>query len=134
MPTHPPILKELARDFLALGSWVFFILIFARAMIKPYRPFTDQIAIAGIILIITAILLKNKYDAYTSRALILMFFTVIFYQDNLFAWFARLAFIGIVISSYYLTKDNIKIIKGIIIGIITTAISYYLATFTINLF
>ena len=126
--------KELARDFLALGSWIFFILVLARALIKPYRPFVDQIAIAGIILLITAFLLKDKYDPYTARALVLLFFTVLFYEDNLFTFFAGLAFIGIVLSSYYITKDNIKIIKGLGIGIITTIISYYIATLTINLF
>jgi len=124
--------KELARDFLAIGSWVFFILVLARAMIKPYRPFVDQIAIAGIILILITLILKN-YDDYIARGLILVVFTSIFYQDKLFTTFIIMAMIGLIITSHYLEKNNIKIIKGIIIGIITTAISYYLANITINI-
>ena len=44
--------KETARDFLGLSSIIFFLLVVARALIKPYRPFVDQMIIAGIVLLI----------------------------------------------------------------------------------
>jgi hypothetical protein len=51
--------KKWARDFLALGSWVFFILVLARALIKPYRPLVDQVFIAGVVLVIAVFILKH---------------------------------------------------------------------------
>lgn len=124
--------KELARDFLALGSVIFFILVIARAFIKPYRPFVDQMIIAGIILIILNFIIKD-YDKYVARAIILVVFTALFYEDNVFTIFAILALIGVIISSYLIKNNKIKIVKGGVIGVIIIFISYYLANFTINL-
>ena len=125
--------KELARDFLALGSWVFFILVIARALIQPYRPFVDQMIIAGIILILINLIFKD-YDGYIAKGLILFFFVSIFYKNNFFTAFVTLTILGLIISSYLSGNSRFKIIKGIIIGAISTLISYYLATYTINLF
>tara|TARA_Y100000310_G_scaffold268354_1_gene280920 strand:- start:1331 stop:1732 length:402 start_codon:yes stop_codon:yes gene_type:complete len=124
--------KETARDFLALGSWIFYILVIARALIQPYRPFVDQMVIAGILLLIINLLIKN-YDSYISRGLILVVFTILFYNNQMFSIFAILALIGIIISSYFVGNNKIKILKGGIIGAIVTAIAYYLANFSLNL-
>jgi len=117
--------QTLARDVLALGSWVFYFLVIARALIKPYRPFADQLIIAAIILVVINLFIKN-YEGYTSRALILVVFTSLFYKDNLFTSFAALIGLGLIASSYYTGNDKNKIIKGILIGLIATLIGYYL--------
>jgi len=125
--------KELARDLLALGSWIFYLLVIVRALIKPYRPLTDQLIIAAITLILLSLLIKNS-DTYLAKAIILAFFTSIFYNDNLFSLFAAIVIIGMLISSHYLENSKTKIAKGIIIGIIATLLGYYLSTPSINLF
>ena len=124
--------KETARDFLALGSWIFFILVIGRALIKPYRPFVDQVVIAGLILLIVGFLIKN-YDGYLAKGLVLVVFTILFYEDNVFTVFAILAMVGLVISSYFITKDKVKIIKGLVIGAVSVGVAYYLANFSLNL-
>ena len=120
--------KELARDFLALGSWVFFILVIARAFIKPYRPFVDQIIIAGIVLLILGLLIK-KQDGYISKGLVLVYFTSIFYQDNVFTGFAILAMGGLLASSYYLNKNIKRISLGLFVGLVGILAGYYLVGF-----
>lgn len=124
--------RETARDFLALGSWIFFILVIARALIKPYRPFVDQIIIAGIILLILGFVFKD-FDGYVAKALILVVFTILFYEDGVFTIFAIFALIGLIVSSYFVRNNKIKIIKGVVIGTIISIISYYLANFSLNL-
>ncbi len=121
--------KETARDMLAFGSWIFYILVIARALIKPYRPFADQIIIAGIILLFLSLFIKDS-DSYIARGLILAVFTSLFYQDNLFTAFAVLALMGLAISSYLAGNSKIKIIRGLIVGVTSTLIAYYLAGFS----
>jgi len=124
--------RETARDFLALGSWIFFVLVIVRALIKPYRPFADQMIIAGIILLILGFVFKD-YEAYIANGLILVVFTILFYEDRLFTIFAILALVGLIISSYFVGNNKIKIIKGVVVGAIISIISYYLANFSLNL-
>ncbi len=116
--------KEIARDFLAIGSWIFYVLVVARALIGPYRPFFDQVIIAGFVLIILAFVIR-KYDGYVARAIVLAFFTSLFYEDNLFTGFAVLAGLGSVGSSYYLNKDWKRILLGILAGLLGILIGYY---------
>jgi len=128
--------KELIRDFLALGSWVFYILVIGRALIEPFRPFADQMIIAGIFLIIINLILiylNKQYDSYTSKALIIAYFTIIFYNNFRYSIFAVLAVIGILISSYYTGNSKTKIFYGLIIGIVAILIGKYLSGFSIGL-
>ncbi|MEK6872383.1 MAG: hypothetical protein AABW90_00035 [Nanoarchaeota archaeon] len=123
--------KELARDFIALGSWVFYILVIARASIKPYRPFLDQIIIAGIFLLIAGFLFRNN-ENYISRGLILVVFTTLFYQNRIYSFFAILVFIGLMISSYFIGNDWKKMIKGLVIGGVISLIGWLLSNFSYN--
>ena len=125
--------KEWARDFLALGSWVFYFLVVGRALIKFYRPFTDQILIAGLILLILGFIFK-KYDGYVARGLVLVIFTIIFYNHKIFTWFAILVFIGMILSSYIIGNSKKKILLGGIIGGIVSLISYYLSGISVGIF
>ena len=123
--------KKITRDFLALGSWVFYFLVIGRALIEPYRPFVDQIIIAGIILILSSFIIK-KYDDYISKGLVLVVFTILFYEDRIFSIFAILVFIGLIFSSYILGNEKRNIIKGVIIGVVSTLIGYYLGNFSLS--
>ena len=124
--------KEWARDFLAIGSWVFYFLVLGRALIKFYRPFTDQIIIAGLILLILGFIFK-KYDGYVARGLVLVVFTIIFYEHKIFTIFAVLVFIGMLISSYIVGNDKKKILLGGVIGGVVSLITYYLSGVSVGL-
>ncbi len=124
--------KELARDFIALGSWVFYVLVIARILVLPYRwPYLYQIIFAGIFILILEIFIKRmSADYYISRALVLVIFTILFYDNKIFTIFAILTFIGLIISSYFIGNDWKKIIKGLIIGGIISIISLLLSDFS----
>jgi len=128
--------KEIARDFLSLGSWVFFILVIGRALIQPYRPFSDQMIIAGLLLIVLGLIcykINFEFDGYIAKGVILVVFTILFYENMNFNYFAIAAMIGLLISSYYVENKWGKILKGLIIGLVITLISYYLADYSLNL-
>ncbi len=115
--------KEIPRDILAFGSWIFYILVIARALIKPYRPFVDQLVISGIILLISELIINH--DTYTAKAIVLVFFTSLFYQDRIFTIFAFLVFLGLIFSSYYCGNKKLDILKGLMIGTISIIVGYY---------
>ncbi len=119
--------KEIARDILALGSWVFYLLVIARAAIKPYRPFLDQLIIAGFVIFLIELISKEGADDYISKGVVLVVFTSIFYESDLYTGFASLVGIGLLLSSWYLKKDLKRILYGILIGVIATGIGYYVS-------
>ena len=116
--------KEIARDILAFGSIVFYVLVLVRALIQPYRPFVDSLVVAILVLIVLSIFIKN-YDTYIARGFVLAFFTSVFYQDILFTIFAVFLFIGLIVSSYYIGTGKSKILKGLILGAVSVAVGYY---------
>ena len=115
--------REFARDFLSIGSVVFYLLVLVRALIHPYRPFVDQLVVSFVVLIIISLFVK--YDGYVARGLILVFFTSVFYNSNLFTGFAAFVFLGLVGSSYYLRKDRRYLLNGLVFGIIGVLVGYY---------
>jgi hypothetical protein len=118
--------KEVARDVLALGSWIFYLIVIVRALIKPYRPFVDQMIIAGVVLLVLGFLIKES-DGYLARGLVMVVFTSIFYKDDLFTGFVTLVFIGMIASSRYVGNSFRKIIIGLIIGAVSVGAGYYVA-------
>jgi uncharacterized membrane protein YqjE len=114
-------LDELARDLVALGGIPFLILTIVRVSVtKPYYPM--QFIISSIVFFI----LKAVFGG-TLRAgigLILLVFTSLFYNSWLFAIFALLIYTGLIISSFYLKEEKKEILKGILLGGISTAIGY----------
>ena len=118
--------KEAARDVLALGSWIFYLIVIARALIKPYRPFVDQVVIAGVVLLVLLFLIKDS-DGYLARGLVLVVFTSIFYQDNLFTGFVFLAMIGMIASSWYVGNSFRKIVVGLVVGGVGVGVGYCVA-------
>lgn len=114
-------LNGLARDLIALGGIPFLILTIVRvSVINPYYPM--QFIISSVIFFI----LKAVFGG-TLRAgigLILVIFTSFFYSSLLFAAFALLIYIGLIISLFYLKRDKKEILKGILFGGLSTGIGY----------
>ena len=120
--------KEIARDVLALGSIPFYIIVIIRAIIGKYKPFVYQMVIGFVVLVILSLLFK-KSDQYVGRAIIIVFFSSVFYDAQLYTTFACIMLVGLIISSGYILKPKIRIrmiVKGIVFGVLATATGYYL--------
>ena len=122
---------ETARDLLALGSWVFYILVIGRALIKPYRPFVDEIIIAGVVVVLAGMMFL-EFDGYIARALVLVIFTSMFYENVIYTSFASIVGLLMLFSSYGLNKDIRRIGLGLIVGIFALICGYYWALFISN--
>lgn len=119
--------KELARDFLGLSSWIFYIIVIARALIEPYRPFIDQMIIASVPIIILQIITK-KPNYYAARIIPIATFTILFYNALNFTIFALAAGILTILAAHFVKKDTKEILYGLALGTIATLIGYYLPT------
>jgi hypothetical protein len=117
--------KELARDFLALGSWVFFALVISRILILPYRwDYLTHLLIAGGLIFLADLFLRGKIDTYVSRALVITFYTSWFYDNNIYGIFVKLIFAGLVFSSSYVGNSWKKIIYGLLLGTVGVGLKF----------
>lgn len=117
-------IKETARDIIALGGIPFFILVLVRVAILSKPDFLFQFLFAGVIFLLITFLLK--INLYSGLGLIILIFTSLYYDDFKFSIFAVLVYIGMIISLMFLNKNKKEIIKGVLLGILSSAISYYL--------
>ena len=117
---------ELARDGMAFGSILFYIIIMARSLIGEYMVFVYQLSIAIIILIISSFIIKGA-NHYLARAFVLVVFTSLFYKDNLFTIFAALIWVFMILSAFYIKENKKSIFKGVVLGIVVTLASYFLS-------
>lgn len=98
---------------------MFFALVVVRIFILPDRwPYLNHLLIAGGLILLVDLFLKGKVDTYISRGLVLMFYTSLFYDNNLYGIFTKLIFAGLVFSSKYVGNDWMKIIYGILLGLV----------------
>ena len=116
---------ELARDTVALGGIAFYILVIARALIAPYYTFVIQLVVAFVLFFILSLFIKC--DKHLARGLILATFTILFYNVRTFTIFAVAIFTLMVASSFYIERNSLKIIKGVLLGAVSILVSYYLA-------
>jgi len=122
--------KEIARDAMAFGSILFYAIVIVRAIIGKYMPFVYQLLIAIAILIVLSFIIKNT-NHHIARAVPLVVFTSLFYQDNLFTVFAMLLFVVMILSTFYIKIKNEEIVKGVVLGLIASLVGYYLNLFFI---
>ncbi len=118
--------KEVARDCIALGSIVFYFIVIIRAIVGQYAIFVYQLLIALAVLIVLSLIVK-KSDMYVARCFVLWVFTSLFYKHNLYTMFVFLVWVLVVVSSYYLKVKNKVVIKGIVLGVVSSGVAYYLA-------
>ena len=117
--------KEIARDILALGGIPFYIIIIARATIGEHQLFVSQMLLAIVVLYVLQFVVK-KANLHIARGLIVVFFTNLFYSDVTFTLFAVLLWFAALGSLFYLQTKVSSIVKGILLGIVSTAAAYYL--------
>ena len=118
--------KEIARDAIAFGSILFYLIVMIRAIIGEYLSFVYQLLIALVFLIIISFIVKNA-NHHIARAFVLVVFTSGFYKDSLFTIFASLLFIFMIGAAFYIKEKKKVIVKGIIIGVIAALVGYYLS-------
>lgn len=117
--------QHTARDTIALGGLAFYILVIARALIAPYLTFTYQLLASLVILAILSFIIKES-DNNIARALILVTFSIMFYNIQTFTILASIVFIALIAAAIYLKTTTKQIALGIALGIISTISSYYL--------
>ena len=117
------IIKEIARDSLAFGSIPMFIIVAARSTVGSYYVFLYQILLAGLILFILSYFFKSQN--HLARSILLFIFTILFYDDIKYTIFASFLLILIFSSVVYLKYPKKQIIFGIMNGLISSGISYY---------
>jgi len=119
------IIRESARDALALGGWAFCILVIARATIGEYMQYVSQIILAIILSSLLAFAVRGS-ETRISRALILAFFTIVFYNDLKFTIFAAFVVVILFLSAIVLEIKKESIIKGSILGVISSGLIFWL--------
>ena len=119
--------RELSRDFLALGSWIFFLLVVVRVLILPYRwPYLNHLLVAGGLILLVDIFVRGKVEGYVARSIVLSYYLCLFYENQLFSIFVTLAVIGLLMSSKHLGNSWKKIGYGILVGLIGIGVRFIL--------
>ncbi|MEK6892206.1 MAG: hypothetical protein AABX25_03405 [Nanoarchaeota archaeon] len=117
-------LKEFARDLLALGSIPFYLLVVARSAIGNYYAFVYQMVIAAIAVFILYFLIKDS-SLHAARSLVVVVFTSLFYKEAIFTAFAALVWVLLLLAAYYVKRKAGYVVRGVIIGILSSLIGYY---------
>ena len=117
---------EIARDSMAFGSILFYLIVIARATIGDYMIFVYQLLIALVILILFYFVIKNA-NYHIARAFVLVVFTSLFYKDNFYTIFVSLIWLFMIGAAFYIKLKKESIFKGIILGIIAVLAGYYLS-------
>ncbi|MBI2653968.1 hypothetical protein HYX02_04105 [Candidatus Woesearchaeota archaeon] len=123
-------LKEVARDLLAFGSIPFYFLVVIRAIIGKHNVFVYQMIIAAAVVFILDFIIKDS-DMHVARALVAVFFTSLFYKEAIFTFFAAVVLALLLVSAYYVKRKIGSIIRGIIVGAISSAAGHYLTQYLI---
>tara|TARA_Y100000310_G_C20640422_1_gene793592 strand:+ start:354 stop:731 length:378 start_codon:yes stop_codon:yes gene_type:complete len=118
--------KEVARDLIALGGIPFFGLVIIRSLIGEFMTFFYQLIIALVVSLILAYILKRTNQPM-ARGIILIVFTSLYYQHNLFTAFAILLGLLILGSLVYSKVEKNSIVKGIIVGVVSVLVAYFVA-------
>jgi len=117
-------LQNITRDFVALGSPVFLVLVVLRLLLIPNYEIIVGMILASIIFMIPFFFVKQ--NIYSGIGLITLVFLIQNYADFRFSVFASIAYILLIGSLFYLKRDWKKILFGVLIGGASAGISYYL--------
>ena len=116
-------LEESARDIIALGSPVFFIIALVRISITNNYSYLGKVALAGFLFLTLAYFFKA--NVRLGFGFILVVFLSLYYNSAIFTIFASLIYLSAIASMIYLKEDKAKIIKGIFFGLVSAGISWF---------
>ncbi|HEU5084953.1 MAG TPA: hypothetical protein VFU14_16550 [Acidimicrobiales bacterium] len=119
-------LREVARDLMALGSVVFYVLVLGRALVGPYWDLATPLAVAGAGLVAGAPLLHGV-DLYVARALLVALLVTRHYGDPIFGAFAAVAFALLVLAAVWLGHGAARVAAGVGLGAVLGAAGYVAA-------
>ena len=120
--------QELARDCIALGGIFFYALVVARLFLPPVNwSYLFQFVFAAAVFFLLAAIFGFKAEAHAGLGFILLVSISLYYKNMFFAIFAVLVYIPLVLSLFYLKVEKARVWKGILIGVISAGIGYYLA-------
>lgn len=118
------LLREFARDLIALASIPFLVLTIVRvSVLDIYYP-TQFIISSCLFFIFKAVCGGNLH---AGLGIILLLFTSLYYNRLLFTIFALLVYIGIIFSLFYLGQNRKNILKGILFGGISAGSGYFIS-------
>ncbi|MBU90502.1 hypothetical protein CMO94_03075 [Candidatus Woesearchaeota archaeon] len=117
---------EIARDSMAFGSILFYLIVIVRSLIGEYLVFVYQLLISLAVLIISYFIVKNT-NHHIARAFVILIFTSLFYKDNFFTFFAALLWIFMIGAAFYMKENKKSIFKGIVLGTVAALVGYYLS-------
>ena len=118
------MIKETARDLIALGSIPFFLLVLVRIWILDNPPFLAQFVFAGIIFL--AIHFFIKINIYAGLSIIVLVFTILNYSDLRFTIFGSAIYLLLIGSLIYLKNSKEEVLKGFVFGALSSWVSAYL--------
>jgi len=122
-----PWKKEFARDLIALGSIPFYFIVTIRAVIGEFTPFVSHLVMALLVYFVLSKVMASS-DPYVARSLILLIFVSFFYRVMLFTVFAVVLWLCILWAQKYLRVKNNALLKGVLLGLISSGVSYILTT------
>ena len=117
-------LKEIARDLLAIGSMPFYFLFIIRALIGEYEIFVHHLVLSAISIFILYFIIKDA-NLHISRSFVALVFSSLFYREMLFTFFASLVWVLMLFGAYYIKRKFSPILRGIIVGAISSLAGYY---------
>jgi hypothetical protein len=115
--------KELARDFIALGSIPFYFLVVIRSIIGEHAAFVSHTISGFIIYHLLARFIKPT-DDYIARGLILVIFTSFFYQAKLFTTFVFVVWVLMFWAQRVRRVKWVVLWKGAVLGALSAGFSY----------
>ena len=124
MDMKKKLTKGIFRDLLALGGIPFYVLVMARSLVGNHYNFTYQLLLSLVIITLVSIFVKS--NLHLSRSLIILVFSSLFYNDFKFTIFASFIWILLIGSTFYLKQDKKLILKGILLGVIASLVSFYI--------
>lgn len=119
-------IQEFARDLIAIGGIPFFILVVVRSFVLDVPWYPWQFIIGGVVFLILAFIFKS--DIYSGLALVLLVFTVLFYESMRYTIVVSIFYLILLGGLVYLGKGKLKIIKGILFGAVASGVSWWIVS------
>ncbi len=115
-------IKTGARDIVAIGGIPFFILVLVRVYLLNNPEYFSRFIISGVVFF--GLFFLFKQNIYSGLGLIVLAFTSIYYNDNIFTIFGIASYTFLLGSLFYLKEDKKKIFLGVLFGCIGIGISF----------